>query len=494
MDIPAIDWNESYDEVGLAAATDFLMVMAYDYWWSGSSTAGPVAPLYDTSWRSGYSVRSSLDTLLTIIDRNKIVMGVPWYGQKWRTSGTGVPANTTSYVTAKYYYEAADEAATYGRNWYPDSQVPYVSATSGGAFQTWYDDFDSLNAKYNLAATEALHGVGVWALGYDGGRPELWDALQTYGAPLPDSLQRLSGNDRYGTAVAISRDSFPVEDGARCAVLATGSNWPDALGGAVLARACNGPLLLTTPGNLLGETADELARVLPTGGLVSLLGGEAALSAEVENDLQGLGFATQRIAGKDRVETAVNVANTINNNPATVVIGTKNNFPGVLSLAAPAAEKIYPILLTGSDTLSQTTKDFLQGPRATNVSNIYVAGGEAAVGPSVTDELAALGYQVVRLAGSDRYGTSGAIAANFYSAPTSVSLATGTNFADGLTGAAHAAAQRAPVLLTQTDNLPPSPWSYLEQHATTLAGGHIYGGLSAVSRAVQDVAQTLIAP
>lgn len=494
VDIPAIDWNESYDEVALAAASDFLMLMAYDYWWPGSTTAGPVAPLYDTSWRSSYSVRSSLDTLLTQVDRSKVVMGVPWYGIKYKTDSTNVPANATSYVTHPRYSDAADEAATFGRTWYPTSLVPYVVNSSGATYQTWYDDYDSLNAKYSLAANEGLRGVGVWALGYDGGRPELWDALQTFGAPNPDSLTRLSGSDRYATANAISHDSFPVDDGAQCAVLATGTNWPDALGGSVLARACNGPLLLTTPDDLLGSTADELARVLPAGGLVHLLGGTAALSQEVADDLSGLGFNAQRVAGSNRVETATTVADTINNGPTSVVIGTKNNFPDVLSLASPAAERLFPVLLTASDKLSDATRNFLQGPRAANVTTIYVAGGESAVSPAVTDELASLNFTVIRIAGDDRYATSAAVAAQFAPNPTQVALATGTSFPDGLTGAANAAGLKAPVLLVQPGTLPQSVWSYIEQHASSIVGGRVYGGFSAVSRAVQDVGQTLIAP
>lgn len=494
VDIPAIDWNESYDEVALAAASDFVMLMAYDYWGPGSTTAGPVAPLYDTTWRSSYSVRSSLDTLLTQVDRSKVVMGVPWYGIKYRTNSPSVPASAISSGTHLPYFDAADEAATYGRKWYPTSQVPYVSSSAGGTYQTWYDDYDSLNAKYALAANEGLRGVGVWALGYDGGRPELWDALQAFGAPSPDSLARLSGSDRYATAAAISHDSFPVDDGAQCAVLATGTNWPDALGGSVLARACNGPLLLTTPNNLLGQTADELARVLPTGGLVYLLGGTAALSQEVADDLSGLGFNVQRVAGSNRTETATTIADTINNGPTAVVIGTKDNFPDVLSLASPAAERLYPVLLTARDELSDATRNFLSGPRAANVTTIYVAGGESAVSAAVTDELGATGRSVVRLAGPDRYATSAAVAVQFASNPTQVALATGTSFPDGLTGAANAAALRAPLLLVQPGTLPTSVWSYLEQHASSIVGGRIYGGFAAVSRAVQDVAQTLIVP
>jgi hypothetical protein len=44
--------------------------------------------------------------------------------------------------------------------------------------QLWYDDVDSVLAKVGLARRKGLRGVGIWALGYDGDRSELWSALR----------------------------------------------------------------------------------------------------------------------------------------------------------------------------------------------------------------------------------------------------------------------------------------------------------------------------
>jgi GH18 family chitinase len=45
--MPAVDWWDSYDYDYLADHCDGLMIMGYNYYWSGSSSAGPVAPLYN---------------------------------------------------------------------------------------------------------------------------------------------------------------------------------------------------------------------------------------------------------------------------------------------------------------------------------------------------------------------------------------------------------------------------------------------------------------
>jgi putative cell wall-binding protein/spore germination protein YaaH len=492
VDLPAIDWSSAYDTAALGQIVDRLMIMTYDYCGSWSSSACPVAPLYDTAWRSNYSVAASLATHLSLAPANKTLLGVPWYGASWRTTSSTVPSTATNWLGHLRYFEAEDEAASNTKHWYAPSQVPYT--TGNPSFQTWYDDSASLTAKYQYAEAQDVAGVAVWALGYDGNRPEMWDALESYGAASQDPLQRLSGNNRYETAIATSQDLFPSADTADAVVLATGKNWPDALGGAVLARVKNGPLLLTDPSDITPSTATEIDRVLPTGGLVFLLGGTSAVSTEVENDLKGLGFNVVRLAGSNRVETAAGVATAAGGSPANIMLATSRDYADALSLSSPAAISREPILLTDPTSVPQATLDYLKGTFGAAVTMITIAGGTSAVSDSVVHQLQALGYTVQRLSGVDRYATSATIAQTFFPVTNSISLATGQNYADGLTGGPHAAAHLAPMLLVKSNDLPPSIWSYIEQRAVPINGGHLYGGMVAIQDAVKNVAQTLFAP
>jgi putative cell wall-binding protein/spore germination protein YaaH len=495
VDLPAIDWNNSYDVKNIAANVDDVILMAYDYWWSGSNTAGPSAPLFDTGWRSNYSAYASIQNYGSQMDRSKLLLGVPWYGLKWNTSGPGVPTNTTNNGIYKYYSQIEEEAVNYGKLWYADSHVPYISGVqSGKQFQTWYDDASSLSAKYNVAKQEQLGGVAIWALGYEGGRSEIWDGLQSYATPSNDTLERLEGSTRYDTAIKISQDLYPTADSASAVVLGTGTNWPDSLGGSVLARAANAPLLLTNPSDITPQVASEIDRVLPAGGMVYLLGGTSALSNEVENDLRGLGFNISRVAGNNRRETAAAIATVMGGQPNAIMLATSQNFADALSLASPAAQQRRPILLTESNQLSQQVTDFLNGSIGSGITTVFIAGGASAVSVEVEAALSQRGLQVIRLAGSTRYDTSAAIARWFYGAVPSVSIASGLGFADGLSGGPHAAANSAPLLLVKNNDLPKPIWDYLQEFAGSIGTGHIYGGMSAVNRAVQDVAQTLIAP
>ena len=501
VDIPAIDWDNAFDVAALSTYADRLIMMGYDYWGCWSDTAGPSAPLYSTSWRANYSVFDSLQTYLGLMAEQKLVLGVPWYGNSWLTSGNSVPKSVSpncsgggSWLGSIQVDEAEQEAALHNKNWYSQALVPYTTAAAGQTFQTWYDDAQSLQEKYNLAEAEDLAGVAIWALGYEDGDQAIWDGLSAYAQGVPDSLERLFGSNRYETAIAISQRLYPAPDSAQAVVLATGQNWPDALGGSVLAKKVDGPLLLTDSDDITPSTATEIDRVLPAGGSVYVLGGPSAVAEEVINDLTGLGFTVVRYAGADRYQTAATIATVVDGSPTSAFIGTGANFPDILSAAAPATQRGEPILLTNVDSLPQATLDFLNGTFGANLSTVYVAGGTAVVSDSVVQQLQQQGLNVVRLSGPDRYATSKSIAEHFYTSPTKVSLATGETFADGLAGAVMSATSGAPVLLVQPENLPQPIWEYLEQRAGSLVEGFIYGGTAAVSRAVQNVAQTLIAP
>jgi hypothetical protein len=104
---------------------------------------------------------------------------------------------------------------------------------------------------------------------------------------------RIAGSDRIATAVAVSRDSFP-NGNAGAVVLATATDYPDALVGAPLAAAVNAPLLLTSGTTVTDATLSEIARVLPVGGTVYLLGGPAAIPTSVSSELVAAGYQVVR--------------------------------------------------------------------------------------------------------------------------------------------------------------------------------------------------------
>ncbi len=184
--LPAVDWGDAWDINALAQIVDGLFIMAYDYHWDKGPEAGPVSPLAGTSPQNSRNVTLTVGDYLSKTggDGSKLILGIPYYGYDWPVAGTAKYAPTTGTGTARLYATVIDDAATYGRQWDGASSTPWFNYASGGDRQVWYDDSLSLALKYQLAVSSNLAGVGMWALGYDGDRSELWGALaDQFGPP-----------------------------------------------------------------------------------------------------------------------------------------------------------------------------------------------------------------------------------------------------------------------------------------------------------------------
>lgn len=95
--------------------------------------------------------------------------------------------------------------------------------------------------------------------------------------------------------------------------------------------------------------------------------------------------------------------------------------------------------------------------------------------------------------GVDHYELSRSLAETaFGSNPPVAALASGTVFADGLTGGPHIAQLGGPLLLTDPDRLPAPVQTYLSDNATSIAELVVYGGPAAISEHVVEDAQRAI--
>ncbi|MGM0843735.1 MAG: cell wall-binding repeat-containing protein [Bacillota bacterium] len=284
------------------------------------------------------------------------------------------------------------------------------------------------------------------------------------------TIDRIAGEDRYKTAVEIAKQGW--ESGAPAVLLAQGKEFPDALAGAPLAYQKGGPLLLTEGNELPEVTAQEIERLDPSE--IIILGGFNAVSEEVSKELERRFTAdVTRIGGEDRYETASIIAGMLpNESEAIVVSGEK--FPDAMTIAPYASRKGIPLLLTKSASLPQSTVAALSSR-----NNTILVGGHAVISEQVEADLPSSW----RISGEDRYETSAEVATGLpMGSADEAFVATGLDFADGLSGAVWAAAGNDPILLTERDYVSNAVKIAVDERG--LKNFHILGGYNAIDQYV----------
>jgi spore germination protein YaaH len=173
--VPAVDWNDAWDLEALRAHIDLFFLMGYDYFWSGSGTAGPVAPIRGAT----YNVQRSLDDYLQKgVPPQRLLLGVPYYGYDWPVVSGAEGAATTGRAVARTWSYVQDMSGLQQRQWSTTYANPWFSYETANWRQVWFDDSESLSEKYDLVLDRSLAGVGIWALGYDGSASALRELLR----------------------------------------------------------------------------------------------------------------------------------------------------------------------------------------------------------------------------------------------------------------------------------------------------------------------------
>lgn len=306
---------------------------------------------------------------------------------------------------------------------------------------------------------------------------------------------RVAGEDRYETAAEVARLQFP--QGTSTAVIATGEEFADALGGTSLSGAADAPVLLVTHDSVPEATATVLDELGVTN--IYLLGGTAAISQEVEDELAE-GRDVARLAGETRYGTAAAVAAEVDRledelgriaGLTTAFVASGETFPDALAAGSLATthSDTYPILLVGSETYPAETAQAIDD---LGIDQAIIVGGHLAVSDHVERHLEEDTRAVVRLAGSTRYGTAVEVAdfamAQFdYNGELTV-LARGNGFADALTVGLHAGRNDAPILLTEPHQLPDETHDWLHDVCPTIQAVRAVGGTLAVHASTLDSA------
>ncbi|MDP2401293.1 MAG: cell wall-binding repeat-containing protein, partial [Actinomycetota bacterium] len=261
-------------------------------------------------------------------------------------------------------------------------------------------------------------------------------------------------------------------------------------GGAPVGRtlAVSGSALLITPtGGVAPLTTYTIT--VPAGAVADVSGNALATSftSSFTTASDAAPVTAERIAGQDRIMTAVEVSKDTFTAASTVVISTAFNFPDALAAAPLAHAHGAPILLVAQSSLPSGVASEISRLRATKA---IVIGGEGAVSESVVSALRSRGLTVQRIAGGNRYDTAAEIALALrttlgVSAFDKAYIATGENFPDALAAGGVAAVDGAPILLVRRTVLPAETGSALR--ALGVKRTVVLGGSGAVSTAVASM-------
>ncbi len=338
----------------------------------------------------------------------------------------------------------------------------------------------------------SVSGGGPWSIAFTPDGTQAWVTLDGSGTPFAGTIavfdvksalwnpavSRVSGSDRYETSVQVSQKAFPGPTAVPVVFVATGTGFADALAAAAPAAKLGGPLLLTAPGGLPDSVKNEIQRLKPS--TIYIVGGTAAVSAAVEQQLTPLAATVTRVAGYDRFDTARKVINVGFPTFHDVYVATGLNFPDALSASAAAGAKGIPVLLVNGTlpSLDATTSTFLTNHGA---NAFTVIGGPSIVSSGIQTQLAGMG-PVKRIYGGDRYATSQLINSDAFTSGTRAYFATGTQFADALSGAVLAAVNTSPLYVVEPGCVPTGSENDLAHRGVTTVT--LIGGTGALIDAV----------
>ncbi|MGZ7443721.1 S-layer homology domain-containing protein [Paenibacillus sp. TH7-28] len=160
------DWSDAYNYAQLAKSADYIVLMAYDEHWSGS-TAGSVASL---NW-----VQKRLGELLAKVPADQLILGMPLYTRDWSINGSGTTVSSEDLTIP----EQTSRIRQYGAKLkWNDTAAQYTAEyrKSGMLHRIWLEDSRSLAEKFRMGMRSGVAGFAYWHIG--GESPEVWTGLK----------------------------------------------------------------------------------------------------------------------------------------------------------------------------------------------------------------------------------------------------------------------------------------------------------------------------
>jgi len=204
--INAVEWSDIFDINAMKDKVDYFIIMGYDYYYGGSTTAGPTDPLYNFVTSYNYTLAKSVNYYLNKgCPANKLILALPYYGREYGTVSNTIPSsvnNPPNCVSRTYKFVRDNSTGYYTQSnkvWDRASFTPAYVFNNGTEWrQCFIDDKYSMGRRMDLINQRNLAGMGIWALGNDDGYTDYWDNISEHFTtcsvnPCIDSLFDMGG-------------------------------------------------------------------------------------------------------------------------------------------------------------------------------------------------------------------------------------------------------------------------------------------------------------
>ncbi|OCT14201.1 glycoside hydrolase family 18 [Paenibacillus pectinilyticus] len=171
IDLPrgSVSWNHlsAFDHEKLGAIVDYIVIMAYDQYWRGSTSPGSVSGI---PWADG----GVQEFLSYGIPRDKIILGIPYYVREWQLDAKGaLVGNRTVLMKDLPALIASKTTKQTWDNTFGQYRVEYQE--NGFTYVIWVENQATVTARMNIAKKYDIAGVAAWRLGYDSA--DLWQGV-----------------------------------------------------------------------------------------------------------------------------------------------------------------------------------------------------------------------------------------------------------------------------------------------------------------------------
>lgn len=250
------------------------------------------------------------------------------------------------------------------------------------------------------------------------------------------TMLEIKGSNRYETSALIA----DKQNYTTAILVNSTKSIADGLSASALAGATNAPIFLIKQNEI--PTSIELR--LECANKIYIIGSEGAISKSVEDGLKKSGFYVDRIGGKNRYETSVNVATEVKKvkggaSETFIVNGVKGE-ADAMSISSVAARDSAPVILTNGKTISADAKKIVN-----SIPNRYAIGLAGVMNESLVESLGA-----TRIGGKNRFETNKKIINTFYKNVASYYLSKSDQLVDAL--AASPITKYSPIVLVNKNS------------------------------------------